>query len=300
MDDRAVFEPVVGGREIRRHADTIRKPRPLHETIGRQNLEIGHPREHRAPRHGGRTPIGGGDLVLELVPCRDVHRVDRRQTIQGAEEILRPRQLWIHQRRIRPIVVADRAVVVDELPQGDAVARIVQDVPRRLRHVRTVERSVIVAPAEFLAERMRTARQPFRIMVGIDQQLAADLDARDLLQIVAHVAMFTPQRLQRRRRSAYEDYQDALISKEDFLRYRADYDAQEQALQAQLDKLRDSVQDEPLSLPWVKELLASGQLAELDRPTVAAAIREIRVYEGNRMEIDYLLPEGCRALLEGR
>ena len=107
------------------------------------------------------------------------------------------------------------------------------------------------------------------------------------------------QRIQRRRQSAYEDYQDALISKEDFLRYRADYDAQEQALQAQLDKLRDSVQDEPLSLPWVKELLASGQLAELDRPTVAAAIREIRVYEGNRMEIDYLFPEGCRALLEG-
>ena len=106
------------------------------------------------------------------------------------------------------------------------------------------------------------------------------------------------QRIQRRRQSAYEDYQDALISKEDFLRYRADYDAQEQALQAQLDKLRDSVQDEPLSLPWVKELLASGQLGELDRPTGAAAIREIRVYEGNRMEIDYLLPESYRALLE--
>ena len=107
------------------------------------------------------------------------------------------------------------------------------------------------------------------------------------------------QRIQRRRQSAYEDYQDALISKEDFLRYRADYDAQEQALQAQLDKLRGTAQDDPLCLPWVKELLASGQLAELDRPTVAAAIREIRVYEGNRMEIDYLLPEGCRALLEG-
>ena len=107
------------------------------------------------------------------------------------------------------------------------------------------------------------------------------------------------QRIQRRRQSAYEDYQDALISKEDFLRYRADYDAQEQALQAQLDKLRGTAQDDPLCLPWVKELLASGQLAELDRPTVAAAIRGIRVYEGNRIEIDYLLPEGCRALLEG-
>ena len=83
------------------------------------------------------------------------------------------------------------------------------------------------------------------------------------------------QRIQRRRQSAYEDYQDALISKEDFLRYRADYDAQEQALQAQLDKLRSSAQDDPLALPWVKELLALGHLTELDRPTVAAAIWEI-------------------------
>ena len=77
-------------------------------------------------------------------------------------------------------------------------------------------------------------------------------------------------------------------------------DVQERALQAQLDKLRGMAQDDPLSLPWVKELLASGRLTELDRPTVAAAIREIRVYEGNRVEIDYLLPEGYRALLEGR
>ena len=83
-------------------------------------------------------------------------------------------------------------------------------------------------------------------------------------------------------------------------RYRADYDAQEQALQAQLDKLRSSAQDDPLALPWVKELLTLGHLTELDRPTVAAAIREIRVYDGNRIEIDYLLPESCRALLEGR
>ena len=50
----------------------------------------------------------------------------------------------------------------------------------------------------------------------------------------------------------------------------------------------------------MKELLASGRLTELDRPTVAAAIREIRVYEGNRIEIDYLFLESYRALLEGR
>ena len=106
------------------------------------------------------------------------------------------------------------------------------------------------------------------------------------------------QRIQRRCQSAYEDYQDALISKEDYLRYRADYDAQEQALQAQLDKLRGTAQEDPLSLPWVKELLALGRLTALDRPTVAAAIREIRVYEGNRIEIDYLFSESYRVLLE--
>ena len=106
------------------------------------------------------------------------------------------------------------------------------------------------------------------------------------------------QRIQRRRQSAYEDYQDTLISKADYLRYRADYDAQEQALQAQLDKLRSTAQDDPLSLPWVKELLTLGRLTELDRPTMAAAIREIRVYEGNRIEIDYLFSEEYRSALE--
>ena len=44
----------------------------------------------------------------------------------------------------------------------------------------------------------------------------------------------------------------------------------------------------------VKEMLAAAADGDL-----AAAIREIRVYEGNRIEIDYLLPESCRALLEG-
>lgn len=149
------------------------------------------------------------------------------------------------------------------------------------------------------------------ILDDLNQLIAGVEDLRQLAQQSAanrpHPGADQPQKLeaalqrvQRRRRSAYEDYQDALISKEDYLHCRADYDAQEQALQAQLDKLRDSAQDDPLALPWVKELLASGRLAELDRPTVAAAIREIRVYEGNRIEIDYLLPEDYRALLEGR
>ena len=100
------------------------------------------------------------------------------------------------------------------------------------------------------------------------------------------------QRIQRRRQSAYEDYQDALISKEDYLRYHADYDAQEQAL-------RGAAQDGSAGFAMGEGTVGAGAFDELDRPTVAAAIREIRVYEGNCMEIDYLFPEDYRALLEG-
>ena len=106
-------------------------------------------------------------------------------------------------------------------------------------------------------------------------------------------------RVQQRRKQAYEDYQDSLLSREDFLRYRNDYDAQEQSLQAQLDKLRAPTRDDPLQQPWVQNLLRLGRLTELDRATVAALIRQIRIFEDGHMEIDYLLPESCRPLLEG-
>ena len=106
------------------------------------------------------------------------------------------------------------------------------------------------------------------------------------------------QRIHRRRQIAYEDYQDALLSREDYLRYRADYDAQADALQAQLDKLRSEVHSPPLPQPWVSSLLTEKHLTQLDRITAAAAIRQIRVYEGGRVEIDYLLAEECRPLLE--
>ena len=106
-------------------------------------------------------------------------------------------------------------------------------------------------------------------------------------------------RVRRLRQSAYEDYRDALISREDFLRYRDDYEAQEKKLEAQLAALEDSrSRSGAPARPWVDALLTHGRMTQLDRQTIAETIREIRVFEGGKIEITYLFSDGLAALLE--
>jgi len=50
--------------------------------------------------------------------------------------------------------------------------------------------------------------------------------------------------------------------------------------------------------PWAEKLVRSGQLTELDRATLAETVREIRVFEGGRIEITYLFSKELRTLLE--
>lgn len=104
-------------------------------------------------------------------------------------------------------------------------------------------------------------------------------------------------RIQRLKQGCYEDYQDKLLSREEFLRYKADYDQQEQTLVQQLERAK-AEDENPLEQPWVEELLRRGQLTELDRPTVAQTIKEIRIFEGQKIEITYLFSDALRVLLE--
>ena len=94
-------------------------------------------------------------------------------------------------------------------------------------------------------------------------------------------------RLYRLKKSAYEDYRDGLIRREDFLRYQADYEAQEEQLTAQLDLLDREPEDDPLDRPWVASLLRHGSLTELDRTTLAETVKEILVFEDGHIEITY-------------
>ena len=82
------------------------------------------------------------------------------------------------------------------------------------------------------------------------------------------------------KKSAYEDYRDGLIRREDFLRYQADYERQERELCAQLQQLEATRAENPLLYPWVQSLLQHGKLACLDRITVAETIKQIRIFRG--------------------
>ena len=105
-------------------------------------------------------------------------------------------------------------------------------------------------------------------------------------------------RVRRLKQSSYEDYRDNLLTREEFLRYKADYDRQEQTLLQQMEGPEETP-EEPLSeQPWVDNLVCRGELTELDRITLAQTVKEIRVFEGNKIEIHYLFSEELRPLLE--
>lgn len=94
------------------------------------------------------------------------------------------------------------------------------------------------------------------------------------------------ERVCRYRKAAYEDYRDGLLSRADYLSYRADYERQEQELTAQLRQLERS-EAAPLRQPWLEDLLAHGKLTQLDRITVAEAVRQILIFADGRIEITY-------------
>ena len=100
------------------------------------------------------------------------------------------------------------------------------------------------------------------------------------------------ERVLRLKKGSYEDYKDGLLSRADFLRYRSDYDAQEQKLRETLSRWEKAAQEtDPLDDPWIQALLQEGRLTALDRATVAETIAQIRIYEAGRIEIDYLFAE---------
>ena len=103
------------------------------------------------------------------------------------------------------------------------------------------------------------------------------------------------ERVRRLKKSAYEDYKDGLIPKEDFLRYQEDYQRQEKLLSGQLERL-EQTRDRGLDRQWVSELLKRGKLTALDRATVAETIRQILVFEDGRLEITYTFSDDLGVL----
>lgn len=95
-------------------------------------------------------------------------------------------------------------------------------------------------------------------------------------------------RLYRLKKTAYEDYIDGIVSRDDYIKYKADYERQETQLGAQMARLQAAEEDTGITHnPWVENLLRHGRLTELDRATLAETVECIQVFEEGRLEITY-------------
>lgn len=99
------------------------------------------------------------------------------------------------------------------------------------------------------------------------------------------------ERVKKLKKSIYEDYKDELISKEEYLSYREDYQQKEALYSKQIETLeakkKETVTEDAFETPWLKRLLELKDIEELDRDIVVEMIDEITVYENRKIKIRY-------------
>lgn len=98
-------------------------------------------------------------------------------------------------------------------------------------------------------------------------------------------------KIRRLKRAVYEDYHEGLISRDEFTSYRQEYIKKEELLEKQLTYLKEKDKNEKgrnsTVTPWVKHLLTTGKVEELDRDTVTEMLYEIKVFEDRKIKIIY-------------
>lgn len=98
-------------------------------------------------------------------------------------------------------------------------------------------------------------------------------------------------KIKRLKKSVYEDYKENLISREELIEYRTDYQKQEERLTRQIEAQKCQNTSFPgqnlFRNPWIARLLDLKEIKELDRNIVVEMIDEILVYENHKIKIRY-------------
>ena len=105
-------------------------------------------------------------------------------------------------------------------------------------------------------------------------------------------------RIRRLKKKSYEDCCDDLLTRAEYMRYKADYDEQEERLCFRLQLLAAPKETAEEPNDWTERLVKTGRLEALDRTTVTQTIQSILVFDDHRIEIKYLLGEDLRCLFE--
>lgn len=107
------------------------------------------------------------------------------------------------------------------------------------------------------------------------------------------------ERMKRMKKSIYEDYKEELITKEECLSYREDFQKKEKLYSNQLEALEKkikNVEDDVWKTPWVKRLLELRTIPQLDRDIIVDMIDHITVYENHKIKISYNFGEELKHL----
>ncbi len=97
-------------------------------------------------------------------------------------------------------------------------------------------------------------------------------------------------KIQQRKKHTYEDYQDKIISKDDFIQYNTDYTRDEATIQGQIDTLNKGLGTKPTEIfndKWFNDIKKYKNLQQLDRVTIATFIDRIEMSEGSKIKIKF-------------
>ena len=112
-----------------------------------------------------------------------------------------------------------------------------------------------------------------------------------------------PERVRKLKKSIYEDFREELISREEYLSYREDYQKKEELYIRQIDVLEEQVSEnaaeDVFEIPWLKRLLELRDIERLDREIVVEMISEIKVYENHHISITYNFSNELENLFSG-
>ena len=99
------------------------------------------------------------------------------------------------------------------------------------------------------------------------------------------------ERVQKLKKSVYEDYKDEMISKKEYVAYREDYLKKEELYKKQAaaleEKMKESVTKDVFQTPWLKRLLEMKEIENLDREVIVEMVDQIVVHENRKIKISY-------------
>lgn len=96
------------------------------------------------------------------------------------------------------------------------------------------------------------------------------------------------EKIRRLKKGLYEDYRYGILTKEEYLRYKSDYENEEFLLIGQMENAQDTLNNEQKEVnEWIETLLNCKNITKLDRETIAKILDRIVVTEkNNQLEIE--------------